>query len=228
MSNLRGEYNFGPECFLSATSSDLDSESFPATSRRDIRTLAPLRLNRSYLRTTATDIQLRLEILCKAQAHTSEYTDVLSMIKILERLGNMEEDTPSLELAEYREVFVTIRSGVKATDDLPIQLLSFTERSTLQGVQGNAECVWRHAVVNAALRELEGTRLGGLDDEADVDGKDVTYAGNLRSLAGIIIGLLLDNKDGFPEGQRWFDREEETRIMESILRVVKEAERKNT
>jgi hypothetical protein len=125
MANIRGEYNFGPECFLSATSADLDYDTNPeTTTRRDMRELVPMRLDRPWLLATAKDIQLRLEVLCREQAHTAEYADVLDMIRVLETLGSMNEDNPQLELSEYREIFITLRDGLRASDELPTRLIS--------------------------------------------------------------------------------------------------------
>jgi hypothetical protein len=218
MSNIRGEYNFGPECFLGATSSDLEEE----TGRRDMRELVPLRLNRPWLLATAQDIQLRLEVLCKEQIHTFEYTAMLTMMRMLEKLGSMQEDNPKLELSEYREIFIALRDGLRAGDELPTRVISVRERPSIQNVQFSAECVWGVAVVNAALRRLEGTRVGVEEVDAE-DGSGMTFEGDLMTLSGKINGLLLDSKDNFPEGEKWFGREDEERILEAVVRVMKEA-----
>lgn len=231
MSNIRGEYNFGPECFLSASSSDLNSDSeteSTTTPRRDIRALVPLRLNRPWLHVTAEDIQLRLEVLYKAQVHTPDYAAIVAMVKMLERLGTMEEDSPKLELSEYREIFTTVQDGLRADDELYVRIISVKERLVLQQIQFSAECVWRVAVVNAALRSLEGTQISGETSDADAEGgsdygKGVTFQGDLMALSGKINGLLLDSKDNFPEMEKWFGREEEERILETVVRVMKEA-----
>lgn len=231
MSNIRGEYNFGPECFLSATSADLDSDTdTETTARRDMRELVPLRLNRPWLLATSKDIQLRLQVLCKEQAHTAEYADILDMIQMLERLGSMDEDNPKLELSEYREIFITLRDGLRAGDELPSRLISVRERPSIQNVQFSAECVWGVAVLNSALRRLEGSKLASQEEE-EVEGGYVdgdggagnTFEGDLQALSGKINGLLLDSKDNFPEGEKWFGREDEVRILETVVRVAKEA-----
>lgn len=231
MSNIRGEYNFGPECFLSATSADLDSDTdTETTARRDMRELVPLRLNRPWLLATSKDIQLRLQVLCKEQAHTAEYADILDMIQMLERLGSMDEDNPKLELSEYREIFITLRDGLRAGDELPSRLISVRERPSIQNVQFSAECVWGVAVLNSALRRLEGSKLA-IQEEEEVEGGYVdgdggagnTFEGDLQALSGKINGLLLDSKDNFPEGEKWFGREDEVRILETVVRVAKEA-----
>jgi hypothetical protein len=241
MANIRGEYNFGPKCFLSATSSDIDSDSTnegvekKETERRDMRDLVPLRLPRSYLLSTAADIRLRLSITCSSVSHTSDYQSVISMLEMMERLGNMHDDNPKLELKEYREVFITLRDGLRASDEMPVRVVSVLERPTIQNVQFAAECVWGVAVVNAALRQLEGTKVGrggavgeGASGEDDIDADDgegtgKTFHGDLLMLSGKINGLLLDSKDNFPVGEKWFGREDEERILETVVRVMKEA-----
>jgi hypothetical protein len=249
MANIRGEYNFGPECFLSATASDTTSDSSSSSTddsdddeysenrkdgRRDMRALVPLRLYRPWLLSTAADIHLRLSIACASVSHTSDYAAVLSMLEMMEKLGNMEEDNPKLELREYREIFITLRDGLRATDEMPIRVVSAGERPAILNVQFAAECVWGVAVVNAALRQLEGTKVGhggreggdygqdgiGVDDD-ELTGK--TFHGDLLMLSGNINGLLLDSKDNFPGGEKWFGKEDEERILETVVRVMKEA-----
>lgn len=239
MANIRGEYDFGPECFLSGTSADTvssedekeDGANEEAKSKpRDIRHLVPLRLNRPYLLATSSDLHLRLTHLCQSSSHTPEYTAVLSMIGMLERLGKMEEDDPKLELSEYREIFIALRDGLRASDELPVRIVSVRERPGIQGVQFAAECVWGVAVVNAALRKIEGTKLtttdGNGEEGVEVDdgeGTGKTFHGDLMALSGKINGLLLDSKDNFPEGEKWWGREDEERILETVVRVMKEA-----
>ncbi|KAF2692128.1 hypothetical protein K458DRAFT_482718 [Lentithecium fluviatile CBS 122367] len=227
MSNLRGEYNFGPECFLSATTSDIDSEpesdSEEAKEKpqpRDIRTQVPLRLNRPWLLATAADIRLRLEVLYrKSSSHTSDYRAILSMLQTMERLGRKDEDSPKLELSEYREIFVHMRDGIKAADEMQMRIVSVKERPVLQQIHYSAECVWGVAVVNAALRRLDGTATG----KEDGDGMGPTFEGDLMMLSAKINGVLLDSKDNFPEGGKWWVVEEERAVLEAVVRVQKEA-----
>lgn len=223
MANIRGQTEFGPECFYSAISSEDESDE-NSTGRRDIRDLVPLRLNRSSLQASARDIKLRLEFLCKSVAHTADYEAVLSLVEIAEKLAAMPSENPKLSLREYGDIWTTIRDGVAAANDMPLQVVSINEQDELRRVKWNAECCWGVAVLNAAMRGLDGSKIEQLVDDSEE--RRVTFGGDLRTMSYKINGLLLDSKDFFPEGERWFTREQEELILEAVVRVYAEAEKR--
>ncbi|KAF2642346.1 hypothetical protein P280DRAFT_467712 [Massarina eburnea CBS 473.64] len=225
IANIRGEYDYGAECFYSAALDDDDSFS-PSTPshRRDIRLLLPLNLDRTFLALTSRDIALRLKYLCAHEAHTPDYAAILSLTELLARLGALETDNPLLTLEEYKEIWLVVKAGLKAAGEMELQVISIWEEDELRGLQWNAEGVWGTAVLNAAVRKLSGEKVEGDEEGGAV--RRTTFRGDLRSLAYKICGLLLDNKDIFPKGEKWFGEEQEVCIMEAVVRVLKEAGRR--
>ncbi|KAF1960448.1 hypothetical protein CC80DRAFT_489588 [Byssothecium circinans] len=259
MANIRGRYDFGSECFYSAlddtdnststsTSSSPSSATEPAPlqekrkQRRDIRHLIPLQLPRRTLSTTASDIHLRLTHLSAHGSLASEHAALFALTSMVRKLSTYDTDDPLLSLAEYREIWMTLKQGLQAANETELQMVTYAEYKALAVIEWNAAAVWGTALVNAALRGLVGRRIVFDGEEGEVEGEAVdmgvgeamggplkgksTFDGDLRSMALKVLGLLLDSKDHFPEGERWFTEEQEVRIMEAVVRVWKEAGRR--
>lgn len=225
MTNLRGQVQHGPECFYASTSDAVDNAERDKHKRRDIRDLVPLRLNRPLLLSIARDLKVRLALLCKAEAHTADHLAVQNLIRLVERLGRMDDENPRLEHAEYLEIWTTIRDGVQGANDMPLQTISINEGEELKKLRWTAEVVWGVACLNAAVRNLPGEAV----EVAGQDGGPVREAwkGDLRALSFKILGLVLDSKDFFPEGDKWFGTEQEEAILEVVGRVWNEASRRS-
>lgn len=234
MSNLRGQTTHGPECFYRSSdesdsetdSSTTDSSTSPSASsppeRRDMRDEVPLKLNRPYLRQTASDILLRLRLLAKNEEGSEDYERLVNLAQLLTWLSNMESESPKLEMPEYAKIWMTIRDGMQAANDMTLQILSFQEEQRLREIKWTANCMWGVGCLNAAVRRLD-------PEQRFEEGSEYvrTFEGDLRSLSGQIHGLLLDSKDFWPEGKKWFGSEEEERILEAVWRVYCESQRRD-
>lgn len=238
MSNIRGPTAHGPECFYHSDDSDTnDSTSSalpkPHESRRDIRDEVPLSLKRTYLLETASDMSLRMKYLENPSQGSEDYERVLKLQKLLVWLGNMNSENPKLDLGEYIEIWTTIGDGLEAANGLIFQVITLSEERHIKHIKWNAECVWGVAMLNAAVRRLEPTSVETSDPNEYEDskkarsGENVTFEGNLGALSGKIHGLLLDSKDFWPDGKRWFSKNEEEKILEAVWRVHCEGKRRD-
>jgi hypothetical protein len=180
----------------------------------------PLQLDRDFLRETASDIKLRLQYFGKDEEGSDPYDGLMEFHRFLLRLADMDTDNPNLDLGQYAEIWMSLRDGMAHNEQLHISFISIDERRQLETLRWAAEVVWRVACVNAAIRRLEGTKVAGADEATFGGGeRAMGYDGDLRGLARKIFGVLLDSKDGFPLGKRWFNKDEEERILEVAWRI---------
>jgi hypothetical protein len=239
MSNIRGPTTHGPECFYHSDDSDSNDDStsptppIPDKSRRDIRDEIPLALKRNYVLETASDMALRIKYLEKPSQGSEDYERVIKLQNLLVWLGNMSSDNPKLDLQEYIEIWTTIGDGLEAANGLLFQVITLSEERHIKHIKWNAECVWGVAMLNAAVRKLEPTIIETSDPNEYEDtkksgsGERLTFEGNLGALSGKIHGLLLDSKDFWPDGKRWFNKNEEEKILEAVWMVHCEGKRRH-
>jgi hypothetical protein len=168
----------------------------------------------------------------KSSQGSEDHERVMKLQRLLVWLGNMDTDTPKLELKQYIEVWTTIRDGLEATNALTFQVITLNEERHIKHIKWNAECVWGVAMLNAAVRRLEPITETSDPNEYD-DTKRAgseekrTFEGNLGALSGKIHGLLLDSKDFWPDGKRWFSKNEEQKILEATWRVHCEGKKRD-
>ncbi|KAF2260121.1 hypothetical protein CC78DRAFT_536631 [Lojkania enalia] len=214
MANLQGRVRHGPECFYRED----DDEEGEAGKMRDLRDALPLKLDRPWLLRTASDIRTRLQVLCGDIDHTDEYQTILKLTELLDRLGNLLDDDPKLELRDYQELWDVPKKAFAASNELPITTLSVAEINELTRLMIIGQVVFRMAAMNAVFRGLKGERS---EDEHGFQAANDDY----RDVALNIYGGLLDGKDYFPK-KRWFEKEEDVRMLEAINKLKSEARRR--